>query len=117
MKTIICGGRNKRISTFWWDHMTKDYGFLITEVVSGNALGIDSDGERWAEERAIPTVIFPVNDSEWRKFGKLAGPMRNERMAKYADAIIVFPGGRGTANMMKLAKQYELKFLLVVTEQ
>lgn len=38
--------------------------------------------------------------------GKAAGPIRNQRMLDDGkpDRVLAFPGGRGTANMVKLAK-------------
>ena len=98
MKTIIAGGRD-----------IEDYdavvtavelsGFEITEVVSGAARGVDSLGERWAEEHGIHVKQFPAR---WEKHGRKAGPLRNEEMAKYADALIAVWDGasRGTENMI-----------------
>jgi hypothetical protein len=84
----------------------------ITEIISGNAAGADSLGERWANEHNIPIVMFKP---DWKANGKAAGPLRNEAMAKYADAAIVFWDGlsRGTANMIDNCKKYELKYEVV----
>ncbi len=78
----------------------------ITEVVSGGAAGADSDGEIWACELNIPVRRFAA---DWDKHGKAAGPIRNAEMADYAEALIAFPGGKGTANMVKQAKKKGLK--------
>lgn len=43
--------------------------------------------------------------SDWEKHGKAAGPIRNKKMAEYADAVILFPGGKGTASMKKEAER------------
>ena len=60
-----------------------------------------------------PLKIFPA---EWDKYGKAAGPIRNEQMAKYASEadrgiLVAFPVGesKGTRNMIKLARQYGLE--------
>lgn len=83
------------------------------EIVSGHASGADTLGERFAKAYHYPLKIFPA---EWDKYGKAAGPIRNEQMAKYAaeadrGMLIAFPIGesRGTKNMIKLAKQYGLE--------
>lgn len=78
------------------------------EIVSGTARGADQLGERYALERGYPVKRFPAN---WNKHGKAAGYIRNEEMAKYADALIAFWDGksRGTMHMINLAKQYDLK--------
>lgn len=97
MKTIIAGGRNYRLTY-------EDRGFLdtlgITEVVSGKCSGADSDGELWAGRSRIPVEPFPA---DWTKFGRGAGPLRNARMAAYADAVVLFPGDRGTESMFREA--------------
>lgn len=105
MKTIIAGGRDYRISQ-------DDIEFLdsleITEVVSGGAKGADTGGEEYAEERGIPIIRF---NADWDKHGKAAGPIRNREMANYADAVVLFPGGRGTESMYKEAVKSDLTIL------
>ena len=83
------------------------------EIISGHANGADKLGERFAKAYGYPLVVFPA---EWDKYGKAAGPIRNEQMAKYAaeadrGILIAFPidESRGTRNMIKLAKQYGLE--------
>lgn len=87
------------------------------EIVSGHASGADTLGERFAKAYHYPLKIFPA---EWDKYGKAAGPIRNEQMAKYAaesdrGMLIAFPIGesRGTKNMIKLAKQYGLETCVI----
>jgi hypothetical protein len=57
----------------------------INEIVSGTARGVDRLGERYAKEHGIKITKFPAN---WNKYGKRAGYLRNEQMAKYADVLI-----------------------------
>lgn len=120
MKVIIAGGRNERLTERRKDIL---YSYIedISEVVSGCATGIDSDAIKWAKENDIEWKEFPTDwsnvsclDAEIRinKFGKeydaLAGLRRNKQMAKYADAVVLFRGGRGTDNMFKTAQKYGL---------
>ena len=88
------------------------------EIVSGHAFGADTLGEKFAKAYNYPLRIFPAN---WDKYGKAAGPIRNEQMAKYAaeadrGMLIAFPIGesKGTRNMIKLAKQYGLEVNVIV---
>lgn len=85
------------------------YGFT---VFSGCASGVDRLGERYARENHLPVVKFPA---EWGKYGKKAGPIRNEEMAKHADACIVFWDGKskGTKNMINNAEKYKLPLIVV----
>jgi hypothetical protein len=58
-------------------------------------------GERIADRLGIKKVVF---EADWNRLGKSAGPVRNMKMAIYADAIVLFPGGAGTADMKKKIK-------------
>ena len=72
----------------------------IVEVVSGGAAGADREGEKWAAGWGLPVKKFPA---DWKMHGKAAGPIRNREMAQYADAVALFPGGKGTADMFNEA--------------
>lgn len=82
-------------------------GFVIAEVVCGEADGVDTLGRKWAEKRGIPVASFPA---KWRVKGRYnpnAGFERNEAMGDYADAaIIVWDGeSNGTQHMMKYMRK------------
>lgn len=104
MKTIIAGGRDYFFNANDIDKLNelKDQ---ISEVVSGKARGADTCGEDWAKQNNIPIKEFPA---DWFGLGKKAGFVRNTQMAKYAEACILFPGGKGTEHMFNLAKKYSL---------
>ena len=70
-------------------------------VVSGNEKGADALGERYAKERKFRIEKYPADRSR----GFLAGTIRNEQMARVADALIVFWDGRfhETRNMIDFA--------------
>ena len=107
MKTIIAGSRDIDDVFLVTEAIAKS-GFCISEVVSGKARGVDSCGEEFAKEFGIPIKEFPA---DWARYGKAAGAIRNEQMAKYAEALIAVWDGRspGTKNMIKIAKQLGLK--------
>lgn len=74
------------------------------EIVSGHAPGADALGERYYLEQwgcDKPTLFCP----DWTAYGDAAGPMRNERMADYADALVAFWDGNkrrsGTHGMIQ----------------
>lgn len=106
MKVIVAGGRDFK-RTKWGrevlDALHSEIEF--TEVVCGMARGADTMGRYWAHDHHIPVKQFPA---KWDKYGAAAGPIRNGQMAAYADVLIAFPGGKGTANMVKQAKQHGL---------
>jgi hypothetical protein len=109
MKIIIAGSRSfndyKKLCSVC-DYMLQNQNGI--EIVSGVAFGADKLGELYAKEHGYQITQF---FAEWDKFGKSAGYKRNEEMAKYADALIVFWNGqsKGTEHMINLGKQYGLK--------
>jgi hypothetical protein len=99
MKVIIAGSREgiteDDVTNAIWSSK-----FPIDEIISGGAIGADKLGEIWAMAYDIPLHIFPA---DWKTFGKRAGFLRNQEMAKYADALIAVWNGKskGTAHMIK----------------
>ena len=89
----------------WAKDGIKDY---ITEVVCGEAKGVDTLGKELAQKGKIPVKSFPA---DWNKYGKRAGYIRNSEMANYADALIAIWDGKspGTKMMIDLAKKSGLK--------
>lgn len=109
MKIIIAGSRNIVDYELIKDAIKKsNTNTMATEIVSGGARGVDRMGECWAKQNNIPIKIFLA---DWNQFGKSAGYIRNEQMAKYADALLAVWDGksRGTKHMIDLAKKYGLK--------
>lgn len=111
MKVIIAGSRkvtnrDKVFETI--NAVVRDEGLEITEVVSGTASGPDTFGAHWALERKIKVTGFRP---KWAELGKGAGFIRNEQMAKYADALIAVWDGesKGTKHMIAEAKKKGLK--------
>lgn len=81
--------------------ITKDHVFSrgkVTEIVSGCANGPDTAGEIYGDYYDIPVTKFPA---EWEKYGNRAGPIRNNKMAVYADALLLIWDGksRGSRHM------------------
>src|SRR5690242_7305650 len=94
MKVIIAGTRH-----FTDYKLLKEYCDVILsnqsdiEIVSGGARGADALGEQYAKENGYPIKQFLP---DWDKYGRLAGPLRNEEMARYADALIAFWDNKST---------------------
>lgn len=108
MRVLVCGGRSytdysKVNAVLNYQH----YKYPITIIVYGMAPGADSLARRWAFENNIPVLGFPA---EWSLYGKAAGLIRNRRMVEVGkpDLVIAFPGGPGTANMITVAKEFNI---------
>ena len=70
-------------------------------IVSGNARGADSLGEKYVKDEGFDLEIY---QAQWKKLGKQAGFRRNEQMAEVADALIAFWDGesKGTKHMIDI---------------
>ncbi len=106
MKVIIGGGRDYDDYDGLLEAVGQS-GFDITAVVSGGAKGVDALGERYANEMNKPLFIFKA---DWKTHGRGAGPVRNQKMADKADALIAIWNGesRGTKNMIETATKQGL---------
>ena len=109
MKVIIAGGRNYVfVKTDGLVLESLHLSNRFTEIISGGCSGADEDGGLFAVTHKLPIKYF---NTDWKLYGKSAGPIRNKEMAEYADAIILFPGGKGTASMRAEAKKAGLEIL------
>jgi hypothetical protein len=107
MRLIIAGGRNYRFTEGDFKNLDKLNRYAgIEQVVSGGATGADAEGERWARSRGVSVITYPA---DWETYGRAAGPIRNKLMAQNAEAVALFPGGRGTANMEQEARAVGLE--------
>ena len=104
MKRIcVCGGRdyyNKERVFEVLDNAVIAFGEV--HIMNGAAKGADKLSSLWAFERGIPLLEVPA---DWVQHKRAAGPIRNREMLKHGfDLLIAFPGGRGTADMIKITK-------------
>lgn len=89
-------------------------------VVSGTARGVDQAGEDWADARDLAIARFPapwddldhpdavVKEGQYGRYNAAAGHIRNEWMARYADALVAVWDGEssGTLSMIRLGREY-----------
>lgn len=71
--------------------------------VQGGANGVDRFVREWCKKNGVPCATM---EAHWDFYGKPAGGMRNGWMLKYLrpNYVVHFPGGPGTANMVKRAR-------------
>ena len=104
-KVLVCGGRDfddRAALDAALDRLHAQQRFTL--VIAGGARGADTMAEQWARDRGIRTRIFKAR---WSIYGRAAGPIRNARMLRKGrpDLVVAFPGGKGTAGMVALARE------------
>jgi SLOG family YspA-like protein len=102
---IVCGGRR---------YADKETVFRVLEalhhlrqfrnLMQGGAGGADKLAREWALTHPEITRFSCI--AEWKRFGNAAGPIRNARMLEWKpDLVVAFPGHRGTADMVRQARE------------
>lgn len=120
MRLLVFGGRDYRDRDRLWAKLDEIHAETqITEVIEGGQVsfdhaekhlpwhmrekwGADYFGGQWAISRGIKRTQVCA---EWIKFGKSAGPRRNQVMASLEpDLAVQCPGGNGTRDMRSRLK-------------
>ena len=92
------------------DSFIKEYGEPDL-IIEGGASGVDRIAGEYARDHNISLKIFKA---DWNKYGRAAGPIRNEEMAKHGTHLLAFWDGksRGTKNMIETARLYGLTVII-----
>lgn len=134
MRVLVCGGRDYG----WLDKAShigqneEEYAILewelnrITnpkngkqwsfELICGMAFGADTMAYNWAKRHGIKVHEYPA---DWHTHGRRAGYIRNRQMLEEGkpDLVVAFPGGKGTAMMVNLARQAGVEVIEVSNTQ
>jgi hypothetical protein len=110
MRVLICGGRDYGVGkpdewlTMFRVLSGQHEKRYFTAIIEGGAPGADSGARIFGEQNGIPVQTY---DADWKAHGRAAGPIRNQRMIDEGkpDIVIAFPGGRGTADMVRRAEK------------
>ena len=121
MRVIVCGGRDFCDQDWLFDaldriHARRPITFLRQggqvkqhpedanlPAARRRRIGADHMAKRWAMSRLID---HDTVNADWKRLGAAAGPIRNGMMIREndIDAVIAFPGGDGTADMVTKAR-------------
>lgn len=104
MRILVCGGRTYTDAPAAYAALDRAHARRpIKLIIEGGAKGADRLGRQWAAIRAIPCVTF---EADWDTYKKGAGFRRNVQMLVEGkpDGVIAFPGGTGTAHMVRCAQ-------------
>lgn len=110
IRVLVCGSRIcadrelvQRAMAPYVGRVVGRYNTSAHTIITGGATGVDSLAHQIATAAKMNTLIFRA---DWKTHGKAAGPIRNQRMIDEGkpDLVLAFPGGRGTADMIRRAE-------------
>lgn len=115
MRVLITGGRDfsdRALLNKVLERLHAQHAFTV--LIHGDASGADRLSGEWAASKGIQVEARPA---DWKKHGRAAGPIRNSQMLdEKPELVIAFPGGKGTADMVRKAKQAGLEVVMVSNE-
>jgi hypothetical protein len=105
-RVLVCGGRkftDKALVYRTLDALAEEHPAIF--VIEGGARGADALARMWRHERLQPGETF---HADWKRYGDPAGPIRNRKMLVdgQPDLVLAFPGGDGTADMIRQAEAF-----------
>ena len=109
MRVVVCGGRDYTDE----DVITAELSLLPpgTVVVHGDAQGADTTAGEVAKALGLVVEAHPA---DWQRCGRGAGLRRNAEMLSLgADLVLAFPGGSGTADMVRKARAAEVPVRII----
>ncbi len=111
-RVIVCGGRQYKDRATMFATLDGLHALTpIGQLVQGGCRGADGMAANWANSRRVPIYLI---EAEWEQYGRQAGPMRNQKIAELgADLCVAFPGGRGTADMVRRATKFGIPVLSI----
>lgn len=109
-KVVVCGSRNWNDRAFFHEKMLEyleDFTQPVIFISGAAPTGADALIIQWCKKFRYPCKEYPAN---WDRDGKVAGFLRNERMAKVATHVLAFHDGNspGTKHMLKMAEEHHL---------
>lgn len=111
MRVLVCGGRD------YADRATMERVLMDLSVdallIHGDARGADKLAAEIWDHWVQRTEPHPA---DWKRHGNAAGPIRNQEMLDSGiDLVVAFPGGSGTADMVRRAKAAGIEVRLIDT--
>lgn len=111
MKVIVSGSRDytdKNIIKYWLDYFNPTY------IVDGGQRGADTIAWQYAVDNNLGWIRIAA---DWDKYGKKAGPIRNQQMLDETkpDLVLAFPleGSIGTYDMIRKAVKAKVRTISI----
>lgn len=112
MRVLVCGGRDYNDRNHIWNVLYDIHAKQrISVIIHGAAAGADRLAMDWAQ--TMPGVCHAPFVADWHTHGRAGGPIRNQRMLDDGrpDLIVAFPGGKGTADMVRRAAEAGIRII------
>lgn len=122
MRLVIVGSRTITDFDAVYDAVVFESPFWkegVTEIVSGGARGVDASARRLSELFSGRLgVDYTEFAADWDEHGKKAGPIRNQEMVDYGDAVVAVWDGQssGTKDTIRKAVNAGLPMYVKVVE-
>lgn len=104
-RVLVCGGRDYSDRALLYSVLDVAHAANpIDLLIAGGANGADSMALDWARGEGVQRKIVYA---DWHTHGTKAGPIRNQQMLDEGKPhlVIAFPGGPGTADMIRRAQK------------
>jgi hypothetical protein len=108
---MVCGSRSIKNKDLVFKILNKFLLYDITEIIHGNADGVDKLAKEYA---IINNIIEKSFEPEWAKYGKGAGIIRNTEMVNYCDRGIAIWDGKSKGTLDSVKKLEKNNKLLYV---
>jgi hypothetical protein len=109
-KVIVSGGRDYNDAAMVYDVLD----FIKPDILieGGCPTGADQIARDWRDNNGLQPNTY---EADWKRLGRAAGPIRNEKMcSENTDAILIaFPGGTGTNGCVNIAKKLNMIIMRV----
>ena len=109
MRVVVTGGRDYADRARVFAELNA---LRPTHIAHGAAGGADTLAHEFARHSRTTVTTYPA---DWASLGKRAGPLRNRRMLDdfRPDAVLAFPGGRGTADCIRAAVERGIRVIRI----
>ncbi|WP_019446998.1 DUF2493 domain-containing protein [Cupriavidus sp. BIS7] len=111
MRLLVCGGREYNDRQWVYAVLDRVHERRpISVLIEGEAAGADTLAREWARSRGVPLDPYPYPAAAGRRGGRV----RNHQMLRHGrpELVIAFPGHTGTAHMVEIARDAQIKVIL-----
>ena len=116
MRVLVCGDREWKNKVAIWRELARFPHPQSIVLIHGDCRGADRLGRDVARELGMGAIAFPA---EWPRYGKGAGPIRNQQMLDEGEPNLVLAfhsdiaRSKGPADMIARAKKAGIPVRLI----